>query len=129
MLSCEPTITTAEDQTKEPSSVLEYWNEQHDNTHPPHPVWLTVPPTVARPCWIAVSSTVFQTHPPPTFATGWPSLSVTSHPPKYRLRSMTTPPSDEDAPDVLCPPPRTARSYLCSVTNLMMWETSSGVFG
>jgi hypothetical protein len=65
--------------------------------------WFTVPPTVANPCSIALSSTSFHSAPPPTYATRVAGSTLMAR--MYLLRSMTRPPLVEDAEEVLCPPP------------------------
>lgn len=89
---------------------------------PPMPVWLTVPPTVARPYFAAATSTSSQRQPPSAVMV-LASGSTTT----FRIfeRSITMPFSMDAAPDVECPPPRTAKGMLCSRIMARVVETSS----
>ena len=65
------------------------------SVRPPMPVWLTKPPTVARPCaWVAASTSA-QVAPPPQTARRAAGSTVTWF---MRLRSSISPPSQTANP-------------------------------
>src|SRR3569833_3469800 len=72
------------------------------------PVWLTVPPTVARP-WVAAASSTTALH--------------------MAERSMTSPPSVELVPPVEWPPPLTTMSVLLADANSTSLDTSVSSLG
>ena len=74
---------------------------------PAMPVWVTMPEGTARPkTWVSRSSSPRST---PAWARAVPASGSTRMP-FMGERSMTTPPSQEDRPGKLWPPPRTAVS-------------------
>ena len=72
---------------------------------PAIPVWVTMPPTVARPCACVAASSSPHSTPAPARAVRAVASTAISF---IGDRSTTSPPSQTDIPAMLWPPPRTA---------------------
>jgi hypothetical protein len=90
------------------------------------PVWFTVPPTVARPCFAAATSTSSHVAPPPAVIVGYGrevGLIVTV---RRGERSITRPEEVEEEWEVEWAPPRMTRGVEWVWAKFRTVETEAG---